>query len=142
MTTTILFWLAIPLGLTALAVGLLGYALLPFSVISLFNQFAAPRRVLITLLLLNWFTSMPPIFRLCGRAWRIFDPDEGDFKKACLLGAQIISSALTVGYLTSQGWIGTPQSTWLLTAYWFICLTQLWSGGFLLISCWTARRVR
>jgi len=132
--TTILFWLAIPLGFSALPIGTLGFVLLPFAIVSLFNQFAAPRDVLVALLGIAVITSLPPLQKLCGHVWRIFEPSEDNFRHAMLLGSQFLSSALTVAYLTSNHLIGTPRSTWLLTAYWFICLTQLWSCFFLILT--------
>lgn len=138
--TTVLFWLAIPLGFLALPVGALGFVLLPFAIISLFNEFAAPRDVLLALLGIAIGTSLPPLQQLCGRVWRVFVPSEDNFKHAMLLGSQFLSSALTVAYLTGNHLIDTPQSTWLLTTYWFICLTQLWSSLFLVFTSWLTRR--
>jgi len=139
VVTTILFWLAIPVGLSAFPVSLLGYVLLPISLISLVNQFAAPRQVLLVIILINVIAGLPPVRTLCGRLWRIVTTED-DFQQGSLLGSSLLSSVVTVGYLTSKGWIGTEQSTWLLTAYWFLSLTQLWNGAFLLIGRWITRQ--
>jgi hypothetical protein len=138
--TTILFWLAIPLGFFGLPVGALGFVLLPFAIVSLFNEFAAPRDVLLALLSIAIGTSLPPLQQLCGRIWRVFDPSEDNFRHAMLLGSQFLSAALTVAYLTNHQVIGTSKSTWLLTTYWFICLTQLWGSVFIIFSSWITRR--
>ncbi len=140
MIATILFWLAIPLGFAGLPVSFAGFLLLPFALISLFNQFAAPRDVLLALFGIAIGSSLPPLFQLCGRLWRWLDPSEDNFKHACLLGSQVLSSGVTVAYLNAHGWIGGSQSTWLLTSYWFICLVQLWASGFQLFFQWIARR--
>ena len=132
--TTFLFCLAIALGFFAFPLAALGWVLLPFSVISLFNEFAAPRDVLIALLLMSFCTSIPPIQVMCGQIWRLLDPGEDNFKHACMLGSEMFSSALLVWFLVSKGWIGTEQSTWLLTSYWFISIGQLSSGFFFVLT--------
>ena len=142
--TTFLFWLAIALGVFAFPLAAFGWVLLPFSVISLFNEFAAPRDVLIALLLMSFCTSFPPIQMMCGQIWRLLDPGEDNFKHACLLGSEMLSSALVVWFLVSKGWIGTDQSTWLLTSYWFISIGQLSSGFCFVLTerCTRYRRAR
>jgi hypothetical protein len=135
--TTVLFWLAIPLGFLGLPIGLLSYVLLPFAAVSLFTEFAAPRGVLFILIGINIFTSLPPIPRVCGLLWHLLNPSDDDSpKQESLLGSQVLSNALSVAYLSGYGWIGTSQSTWLLTAYWFICLTQLWGSLNLILTSW------
>jgi hypothetical protein len=138
--TTILFWLAIPFGFFGLPVGAVGFVLLPFAIVSLFNEFAAPRGVLLSLLFIAISTSLPPVQQLCGRLWRVVEPSENNFKHAMLLGSQFLSSFLTIAYLTSNQLIGATQSTWLLTTYWFICLVQLWGSVFLIGSSWFIRQ--
>jgi hypothetical protein len=139
--TTVLFWLAIPLGLLGLPVGLLSYVLLPFAIVSLFSEFAAPREVLLILIGINICTSLPPIPRVCGLFWHFLNPSGDDNpKQAKLLGSQVLSNALSVTYLSGNGWIGTAQSTWLLTAYWFICLAQLWGSLNLILTSWWITR--
>ncbi len=140
--TTFLFWLAIPLGFSGLPVSAFGIVLLPFAVVSLFNDFAAPRGVVWTLFGIAIVTVVPVMQRLIGHAWLLLDPTEDSHKKASLLGSQVFTSAATVVYLADQNLIGTPDGTWLLTSYWFICLTQLWSAFFLLLFAWLARLSR
>ena len=140
MVITILFWLAIPLGFLGLPVSAAGYLLLPFALVSLFNAFAAPRGVLLALLVISFASSLPPLFRLCGQLWRLLDPGEENFKHACLLGSEVLSSGATVAYLQNEGWIGGTNLSWLLTSYWFICLVQLWTSGFYVFSGWIERR--
>jgi hypothetical protein len=84
-------------------------------------------------------TVVPTIQRLIGRVWLFLDPTEESTKKASLLGSQVFTSATTVVYLANQNLIGAPDGSWLLTSYWFICLTQLWSAFFLLLFVWIAR---
>jgi hypothetical protein len=134
--TTLLFWLAIPLGFSGLPVSLISYALLPFGVVSLFNEFAAPRITLFILIGINIVTSLPPISILCQRAWLFLYRQEEEPKHALLLGSQTVAAAASIAYLSSQGWIGTSKQTWLLTVYWFICLVQVWGAFFMLSSAW------
>jgi hypothetical protein len=137
--TTFLFWLAIPLGFSGLPVSAFGIVLLPFAVVSLFNDFAAPRDVVWAMFGIAIVTVVPTIQRLIGRVWLFLDPTEESAKKASLLGSQVFTSATTVVYLANQNLIGAPDGSWLLTSYWFICLTQLWSAFFLLLFVWIAR---
>ncbi len=131
---TILFWLAIPLGFMAIPIGMLGFALLPFALVSLFNEFAASRETLFSLFGIVLATSLPPIRIWCGVIWKKLDNSESNTSHAQLLGCQMLSSALTIAYLYHQKLIGTPESSWLLLAYWFICLVELWSGFFLVVT--------
>lgn len=140
--TTFLFWLAIPLGFSCLPVSAFGVVLLPFAAVSLFNDFAAPRDVVWTLFGVAVVTVVPTIQRLIGHVWLLLGPTEESPKKASLLGSQVFSSAAIVVYLADQHLIGTPDGTWLLTSYWSICLTQLWSAFFLLFFVWLARLSR
>ena len=140
--TSVLFWLAIPLGFFGFPVGVLSFVLIPFAVISLFNEFAAPRGVLFVLLAIQLCTSLPLVAILGQRIWQLLDPSEDNPKHALALGSQVLSSAASVAYLTSHGWIGTPNSTSLLTAYWFYSITTLWGSFFLILTAhfWTSRR--
>jgi len=104
---TVLFWLAIPLGFFALPVGSLGFLLLPFALVSLFNQFAAPRVVLLKLFAVVIVSSLPPVMRFCQRVWLLLDPSEGNPKHAAMLGSQMLSSGWTVAYLSSDGWLAS-----------------------------------
>jgi hypothetical protein len=64
--TTFLFWLAIPLGFSGLPVSAFGIVLLPFAVVSLFNDFAAPRDVVWAMFGIAIVTVVPTIQRLSG----------------------------------------------------------------------------
>jgi hypothetical protein len=134
--TTLLFWIAIPIGFSGLPVSLAGYVLLPFGIVSLFNEFAAPRIALLSLFGIVIITSLPPASIICQRAWLLLFPREESPKHAMLLGSQAVASAVSVAYLLGNGWIDTPKSTWLLTAYWFLCLVQLWGVFFMLLTDW------
>ena len=137
--TTFLFWLAIPLGFLPLPIGILDFVFLPFALVSLFNEFAAPRDVLLALFGLALLPVLPPLQRLCRRVWLILDPTEDNRRHAMLLGAEVLSSALAVYYITSHQLIGSAHSSWLITAYWFTCLVQLWSAAFLVLGSWIVR---
>jgi hypothetical protein len=138
--TTFLFWLAIPLGFTGLPVAAFGIVLLPFAVVSLFNEFSAPREVLWNLFGIYIVTFVPFFRWLLGTIWQTIDPTEDSPKRASLLGAKVFTAAFSLAYLDGWGLIGTSNSSWLLTSYWFICLTQLWSATFLLTFAWLARK--
>lgn len=138
--TTLLFWLAILLGFSGLPVSLISYILLPFGIVSLFNEFAAPRIVLLSLLAINGITYLRPVSILCQRIWLLLCPQEDNPKHAMLLGSQTVAAAASIAYLSGNGWIHTTKSTWLLTAYWFICLTQLWGAFFMILLGWLDER--
>ena len=92
------------MGLLGFPVGLLGYVLFPFSIISLFNEFAAPRGVLIGLLVISFTTCVPSIAQLCGRVWTWLDPDVESFKHAVLVGGQMLTSPINQpGYSLPTG---------------------------------------
>ena len=131
---TSLFLLAILFGFLALPVASLGFVLLPIALISLFNEFAAPRKVLFALFGIAIISSLPPVMRLCQGIWLLVDPGEKNPKHAAMLASQMMSSGWTVAYLSSNGWLIPGQTTWLLITYWFICLTQLWAGFFLVLT--------
>ncbi len=132
--TTLLFWLAIPLGFLGLPVSLISYALFPFGIVSLFNEFAAPRIALLSLLAINVSISLPPVSIWCQRIWLLLYRQEESPKRAMLLGSQAVAAAASIAYLSGNGWIDAAKSTWLLTAYWFLCLAQLWGAFFMLSS--------
>lgn len=134
--TTFLFWLAIPLGFSGLPFGLFGFLLLPFAVVSLFNEFAASRDVLWLIFGLNAVTRLPFPLWFLGVFWQTIDPSEDNPRRASLLCAQVVTAVLSVGYLDVKGLIGAPNSSWLLTSYWFICLIQIWAAVFILIFSW------
>ena len=74
--TTFLFWLAIPLGFSGLPVSAFGIVLLPFAVVSLFNDFAAPRDVVWAMFGIAIVTVVPTIQRLIGRVWLFLETQD------------------------------------------------------------------
>ena len=133
--TVLIFCAALFVGLLGLPMGMLGFLLLPPAIISLFNEFAAPREVLLTLLAIVLLSAIPNRVRMWQSFWLSVNPAEENPRDAALLGSGLFRDAASVIYL-SQGWVGTAQSTWLIMAYWFICLAQLTNLLCLWIGQW------
>ena len=118
-----IFWGATVIGLIGLPIGMLGFLLLPPAVISLFNEFAAPREVLLTMLGIFFLSALPVRLRIWQKLWMQAIPGEGNPRDAAEMGSGFCRDLSTVIYL-SHYWPG-PQSTWLIIAYWFIAFAQL-----------------
>lgn len=139
--TTFLFWLAIPLGFISLPVGFFLVLLLPIALLSLINEFAASREIIWAVLTINLVPLLTPVPVFIGRFLIASDPHKPNPRDPVLLGSQVLSAGLFVYIMATRDLIGTPQGTWLITSYWFICLIQLWSTFFYLISSWWLRLI-
>ena len=137
--TTFLFWLAIPLGFIGLPVGYFSILLLPVALLSLFNELAAPREIIWQAFGINLVPLLTPIPGFIGRVLINSDPQKTNPRDPSLLGSQVLSAGLFVYFMATRDFIGTPQGTWLITSYWFICIIQLWSAFFYLIRSWVIR---
>ena len=131
---TLLFWLAIPLGFIGLPAGYFSILLLPVALLSLFNEFAAPREIIWQVLAINLVPLLTPIPAFIGGLLIANDPQKPNPRDPVLLGSLVLSAGLFVYVMATRDLIGTPQGTWLITSYWFICLIQLWSAFFYLIN--------
>ena len=118
-----IFWGAAIVGLIGLPIGMLGFLILPPAVISLFNEFAAPREVLLTMLGIFFLSALPVRLRFWQKLWMSVIPGEENPRDAAEMGSGFCRDLSTVIYL-NQYWPGT-QSTWLIIAYWFIAFAQL-----------------
>jgi len=118
-----IFWGAAVVGLIGLPIGMLGFLLLPPAVISLFNEFAAPREVLLTILGIFFLSALPVRLRVWQKLWISVIPGEENPRDAAEMGSGFCRDLSTFIYL-NQYWPGT-QSTWLIIAYWFIAFAQL-----------------
>lgn len=137
--TTFLFWLAIPLGFIGLPVGYFSVLLLPIALLSLINEFAAPREIIWQVFTINLVPLLTPIPAFIGGLLIASDPQKPNPREPVLLGSQVLSAGLFVYITATRDLIGIPQGTWLITSYWLICLIQLWSAFFYLINSWLMR---
>lgn len=137
--TTFLFWLAIPLGFISLPVEYFSILLLPVALLSLFNEVAAPREIIWQVFTINLVPLLTPAPAFIGGLLIASDPRKPNPRDPVILGSQVLSAGLFVYIMATRDLIGTPQGTWLITGYWFICLIQLWSAFFYLINSWLMR---